>query len=82
MVARNRIEELIGEWLSYGGEIVYKNEEITVLKKDNEFFIKSGKILVHVIPGKMIAAYSGKWYVTHKTHRSGNKNNTTAVRIA
>lgn len=65
-------EILKDEWLRYGGNVVSKGD-VTIIKGDNEWLIHYKHIILHIVPGKMIAArVHGKWYVSRAPNFRGN----------
>jgi len=61
VATRNKI---LDEWLR-GGEIIVKEGERIVIRKDGEFVIVINDTIIHIIPNKMIAVrMNGRWFVS------------------
>jgi hypothetical protein len=75
MAARDKLEILENEWIAYGGSKEFESKEIVVIRKNEEWLIRYGRILVH-LTRDVIATYNGRWYT------SSLRKDTKAVRVA
>jgi len=65
MATKNKYWEVLkNEWIN-GGRVVYNTDKI-VIEKNGEWLIQLNDVIIHIVPGKMVAVkMNGRWYASH-----------------